>query len=434
MMIRTLKSGELDTAKRVWETCFDDQSAFVEWYFHRRSKAQEFLGLFQETENGTKELAADLHMAPYQLRFRKKTFSSAYLIAVATMPEFRMKGFAKELLKASLTHLAQEGKAFTILLPFNVKFYTRLGWGIVSRRRLLRFTSTVDKEQADAFPSARAFPPASTKESTGEIRLFPQRPPKSILAHLKTIYTEWAKDFPGALLRSDQDWEGLLFDLYLEGGKTRLSLDSHGHPTGYALTYINKKEPTIREIAYTTCSAGQTLLRNILGSSASSLTWAAPLSDPLIDSLQTTTSERKIPRADQTTLRQHREIANTVEPFMLGRITDLSGFLQKLPCPLKDFTLNIEIHDPLLPGNCGVFQLTPADNGCFACIPSPKPPTVKTEIAFFTGLLAGDPYILENLAATARTSPELLWVGEEKHLSLLYRLFPKAVNYMSDYF
>lgn len=431
MAIRTLHAWELDTAKEIWLTCFDDQPAFVDWYFAHRVQPHEVMGYFQDATE--ESLLANLHMAPYQLRLRNTVFSSAYLIALATRPEYRRRGIAKELLSYTLTHLAGKGIYFTILLPFDLKFYTRLGWGIISRRQTVKLKSSPPDHQGDG---ARASSTPAQRHQGAEIRRFdsftnvaPEIP------QLQTVYEKWADRFAGLLLRQPRDWSGLLFDHYLDGGEVLLSgTSSNGQaePTGYALVLPTPEATTIREIAYIPLEAGEEILRylsagqypdtcrRLTRAEPSAFIWTAPGDDPLVDAL----TGKVAPKI-------FTELNLEKSPYMLGRITDLAGFIRQLPHPGLPFQLRLEVHDPLLPQNCGVFELYPGENGRFGFAPSSGPPEISCGISFLTGLLVGETL---SLTEQDKAPSSRLWVREKKYLSLLRKVFPQTINYFHDYF
>lgn len=431
MAIRTLHARELDTAKEIWLSCFDDQPAFVDWYFAHRVKPHEVMGYFQGATE--QSLLADLHLAPYQIRLRNTVFPSAYLIALATRPAYRRRGIAKEILSYTLAHLAEKGVCFTILLPFDIKFYTRLGWGIISRHQTIQLKSSPTDNRGDA---ARASSIPAKSHNGAEIQRFhrftkaaPEIPP------LQTVYEKWAEHFAGFLLREPRDWSGLLFDHYLDGGEVLLSgtrINGQAEPNGYALVLPTPKTTTIREIAYTTLEAGEKIFRYLCNgrypgtcrrldrAEPSEFIWTAPSNDPLVDSM----TGKAAPKV-------FTELSLEKSPYMLGRITDLPGFVRQLPHPDLTFHLRLEVHDPLLPQNCGVFELYPGKNGRFGFAPSSGLPEISCGISFLTGLLVGE---TPSLTEPVDPPSSRLRVRGKKYLSLLRKVFPQTTNYFNDYF
>lgn len=385
MVIRPLKEEELSQAREIWEECFDDKPAFVDWYFQNRFRPEEGLGVFISTPGGP-TLLADLHLAPYRLRLRKKTYHSAYLVGLATRPQCRRRGLAKKLLTYALRHLAEKKIYFTFLMPFDLNFYTRLGWGVISHHRLCR----------------PAFSGNNPKVDTG--RIFQTKTPQ--IPEFIRLYSEWAAAFDGFPLREEKDWAGLLFDHYLDGGEVWLAVSEEGRPEAYALTLPNGEEPRIREIAYTNLPAGGRLLSYHLNRFPSSLVWTAPGKDPLI------------PPGCQSEL----------TPVMLGRITNLEGMLKSLTFPDDRVEFLLEVEDPLIPENNGVFHFYAGGAGQVRVTRRRRSqPEVKCHINTLARLITG---AIDPSAAV----PHELQVGQDNLIPLLTKVFPPTVNYFNEYF
>src|SRR5699024_2357737 len=74
------------------------------------------------------ELAGKLHIIPLAVFIQGTRFSMGGISSVATGPEDRRQGVAKNLRKKSLSDMKEEGEVVARLHPFNVGFYRRYGW------------------------------------------------------------------------------------------------------------------------------------------------------------------------------------------------------------------------------------------------------------------------------------------------------------------
>ena len=83
MAIRPLTPPDMGQARALWEACFEDLPAFLDWYFQTRFQPADGLGIFQDGQ-----LVCDLHLSPRRIKLRQQSFPSAYLIALATDPPF----------------------------------------------------------------------------------------------------------------------------------------------------------------------------------------------------------------------------------------------------------------------------------------------------------------------------------------------------------
>src|SRR5699024_8952143 len=64
------------------------------------------------------------------------------IASVATYPEFRRKGYVKELLQHTLIEMRKHGYIVSMLHPFFVSFYRKFGWDLLSNR----LKTTIKKE------------------------------------------------------------------------------------------------------------------------------------------------------------------------------------------------------------------------------------------------------------------------------------------------
>ena len=90
MEIRPLTPHDMGQARALWEECFEDLPAFLDWYFQTRFRPADGLGIFQDGQ-----LVCDLHLSPCRIKIRQQSYPSAYLIALATAPAHRRLGLAK---------------------------------------------------------------------------------------------------------------------------------------------------------------------------------------------------------------------------------------------------------------------------------------------------------------------------------------------------
>ncbi len=373
----------MNQARCLWEECFEDSSAFLDWYFEHRFQAKDGLGLFS---NGL--LLSSLHLSPRKVRIRKHTYPSAYLIALATKPAFRNQGLAKKLLTYALRHLAANNIFFTFLMPFNLQFYTRLGWGIYCQHELYRIPFLTIE---DSHPNFSLF----SAESDYHL--------------LEKIYNNWEKKFDGALIREQNDWECLLKDHFMDGGKVWVLSNKDLEPAAYALTLTkaNQEKLFIRELAYTHPSLGKDLLRQLsVDNPQNALVWIAPEKSNLPPSF----------------------LPVKTLPMILGRITNLQKALETLVYPPIDFQATLEVSDPLLPENNGIYQLN-LKEGQMRILKVPTADVqIRCSIGALTRLITGSAF-----PGDEQLNKELEIISPEL-LPSLQALFPKAINYINEYF
>jgi len=95
-----------------------------EWIEKAKDRQQDIIwGLFEHGEPVA--CAAESVM---KQGIRGRTFSMSGIWGVATHPEARRRGYAKELLQQTLSFARENGRAVSCLYPFRESFYERLGY------------------------------------------------------------------------------------------------------------------------------------------------------------------------------------------------------------------------------------------------------------------------------------------------------------------
>lgn len=117
-------ANEYDTeaVMQLWQTCFGDDRAYIELYMNNRFTHENMLVIH---ENG--RLVSMASMLPVQITINGEKKSAKYVYAVATLPEYRQKGYAAEILK----YASEKYNEPLILQPADERlyqYYTKLGF------------------------------------------------------------------------------------------------------------------------------------------------------------------------------------------------------------------------------------------------------------------------------------------------------------------
>lgn len=158
--LRWLEGEGCLEARPLWEAVFsEDSAAFTAYYF--AWKAAKNRGLILEGADG---LRAMLYLTPERMRVREREIGSAYIVGVATKPQYRHRGYMTCLLREALTALRGEGMPFAFLMPASPDLYTPFGfawiydrpvWDAASLRRdRLTELGEADAERLARFASA----------------------------------------------------------------------------------------------------------------------------------------------------------------------------------------------------------------------------------------------------------------------------------------
>ena len=208
-------------------------------------------------------------------------------------------------------------------------------------------------------------------------------------------------------MRGEEDWEGLLFDHFLDGGEVWFLKEPASGPTAYALFYPGTEEKLLREAAYLTPAAGRRLLQHLAAKNGKPLVWSAP-DKPLHFSLPE-------PAA--------------VKPVFLGRITDLRAALEfPLYPPGPPGAWRLRVEDPLLPENNVVFLLAREDNGRMRVTPA------RDTEADLTCAIGGLARLFSGTISPEEAIKNRLLTGDKELVASFLRLFPKGGLYINDYF
>ena len=112
-----------DEIYNMWKYCFGDSDAFMNWFFDRVYKSENTIAVFEgET------VAANLQIFMYDINFCGKKCSVGYIAGVATLPEYRGRGYVKKLMHEAMRELYKRGAVFALLIPFRFEFYKPFGF------------------------------------------------------------------------------------------------------------------------------------------------------------------------------------------------------------------------------------------------------------------------------------------------------------------
>ncbi len=155
------------------------------------------------SERGGQTLVSILTAVPLTMWIGTRRVPFYGIAGVATLPDYRRRGFASELLRQVLRSLYREGASLAILQAFNHEFYRKLGWETVGGIAHVRLSP----KQLPRF-DGESLRKASTADYEAVKRLHTQcKPPRT-----------------GSLVRDERRWEYLFWNLpnlwvYEQGGQ-----------------------------------------------------------------------------------------------------------------------------------------------------------------------------------------------------------------------
>src|SRR5699024_2421520 len=335
------------------------------------------------------ELAGKLHIIPLEVFMQGTRFSMGGISSVATWPEYRRQGVAKNLLKKSLLDMKEKGEVVSLLHPFNVGFYRKYGWELAFNRK--KYSLPIEKLKRDW-------------KTAGYVRR------NQDVKVLHDIYTDYAKSYNGMLVRDEAWWkQRVLTD---QGAQVRVAYNSAGEPEAYLIYTVRKNILNVLDMAYRN-NNGIQLIYEFLSNH-----------DSMAETIEMT-----VPENDLLPLMLHDPtFSQEIEPYFMARIVDVHAFLQMYPFINKDKTVKLELTDEILPENDGCYVMKTNKNKTDVTKIQEKTETsISCSIQQLTALLLG--FV---------RAPEL-WergfiAGDKTAIHLLDEIIPQKTPYFADFF
>lgn len=286
MEIRLAHENDRDHLKWLWSYCFDDSTAFVDWFFQNVYKPENTL-----CAAAGSSIFSTLQIIPRRIYVRGGSIPAGYVVGVSTQPEHRGRGLAGSLLRAALELMRSRGQLLSILVPFDFRFYRRYGWEVT--HFLHRIEAPLDLL-------------GRTRDARGIRTVGPGE-----WECLNAAYESHLSFRHGYLLRDEQTWRNIFSDLELDGGHGYGTYDGQDTLTGYVLFRISGRTLAVRELICNSPESTRALLGFLAGhaAQAAGAVWDSPVDGPA-DRLST------IPG-----------VQVKLQPFLMSRPADLPALL-----------------------------------------------------------------------------------------------------------
>lgn len=113
---------DLDAVAQIWKTCFGDEEEYIQFYFEHRFQEDNMFVIFADGKPVS--MASFL---PTEILVGGEYRPAKYVYAVATLPEYRNRGYATEIIK----HASEKYKEPLILQPAEetlIEYYRKMGF------------------------------------------------------------------------------------------------------------------------------------------------------------------------------------------------------------------------------------------------------------------------------------------------------------------
>lgn len=264
-------------------------------------------------------LAAKLHLIPLTTYIGNQTFKMGGIAGVATYPEYRRRGYVKELLTNVLDTMKEQGFTVSMLHPFDVSFYRKYGWELFSNRLITihQQSDLVMLEPVEGIVKRYLFDNVKLDE-------------------LKQIYAQYASQFSGMLVREDDWWESVIDDQHIA-----VYYDGSEQPSGYILYEMKDNKMTVEEFVPMNFEARRGLWNFICQH------------DSMISELEMLTFEKE---PLFFALKKQKIGKREVSPYFMVRIVDVESFLREYTFAGNE-TLKLQITDPFASWNEQTFLI-----------------------------------------------------------------------------
>lgn len=98
--------------RELWKTCFNDSEDFMDIYFKDKYTDDSNLTIRHDSK-----VVAAMQLLPYRMTFYGAVEHVGYISGLGTLPEFRGKGYASNLLHEAHRRLYSQGATLSLLIP-----------------------------------------------------------------------------------------------------------------------------------------------------------------------------------------------------------------------------------------------------------------------------------------------------------------------------
>lgn len=336
MEFKILDEGDMPAAKKLWKSAFTDTDAFIEFYFSRKIRKGNTIGLFS---GGA--LACCLHLIPYTIDLRGKAIQTFYITAAATQEEYRNRGLMARLLKEALHLLREREMPFTHLYPFLHAFYEKFGWAT--------YTGMMH---------------AAVEGTAQQVYNVDRRPD---IAGMARLYRNYTQGLTGHILRDEPDFSYMLEEIGCDDREAAF-VYREGELAAYAIYEAGEKEAVCAEAVFD-CEES---LKAVVGF--------------IKEAEHVETVDCPLPAA------RHFDGPSVLKPYGMARIADARRLLSSLV--LEDASFTVAVADDFAPWNAGVFEAV-YSGGRSEAVRTDKGAQVRMDIRDLVKLVHGSAGIRE---------------------------------------
>ncbi|KAF0193866.1 MAG: acetyltransferase [Bacillota bacterium] len=296
------------------------------------------------------QMIAKTHVIPLGVIINDQEYAIGGIASVSTYPEHRRKGIVNRLLDMALLTMRVEGYIMSYLGPFDIGFYRRYGYELISNLKKTTVLAT------DLF---------YYKDVCGTVV---RKHALETLDVVNQVYAQWCRQYNGMLVRTEKWWsdsvngEHSVAVYYNEAGLAR----------GYVFYYFKEEVMKVGEYAYLD-EASRRGLWNFISNH-----------DSMIEKVEIMSADHE----SMSFLFNNPDAKIEIIPDFMGRVVLVKEFLDRYITGDvgAGFNLVLTVHDARAQWNTGVYQVSATGVEFEA---SGKAEGLEMDINTFTALFLG---------------------------------------------
>lgn len=221
-MIRRATEEQTEEIKKLWITCFPlEDSRYIDFYFKNYYKPQ-----YAWCNVHDDKIISVVIRTPHAMMFNGRVLRTSMLSGIATLPEYRHKGYMQEVMDVVLD-ACEHSELITILRTEKPKMYERFGFQMVYNRSIYRLKRS-DVKRITIYGCAYEPTPLD----------------------LLKVYSAFIKRFNGFYARDLEYFVKYKQEVIHTGGKIVAYYNSKNQIMGYAVMKPNGDDLEVEELIY----------------------------------------------------------------------------------------------------------------------------------------------------------------------------------------
>lgn len=282
------------------------------------------------TDSG--QLVSGMTNGPYAMYYDGHTVGMGGIGGVATLPEHRIHGSVRAIVKQIFMDMREKGDLFSVLFPFSHRFYRQFGYEVCHAAQVYKFPT---KE-------------LSSYHLKGTVRMHAQGEPDDAF---RRIYEQFASRYTYAVCRNDYAWQRILRGDPFKSELYSYILSREGEDVAYCLIQPikiaeNENDMHLVDFAYIDKEA----LHDLFG-----------FLYRLSPQFQHVRMEPPSDLALSSLLEEPDTLSTLREVHTMARVVDVKKALQLMRHPSGKGSYRIAVRDDMIQENNGVYDVVYQD-------------------------------------------------------------------------